>query len=151
MGVDPNNIFGLFDSGSEQPEPGRKTGMEKSIEISDHPLILMGMFTRMVLRGEEINKDIMKFFQEIDRPVTKAEQEEFNKFMVFTRALHFLYQLDLENDFHIEVLLAKGDQDFLDACQQVIDFFSTREEYERCASVKKYQDFINFSKKKLPL
>ena len=93
----------------------------------------------------------MKFFQEIDRPVTKAEQEVFNKFLVYTRALNFLYQVDLENDFHIEVLLEKGDQNFIDACQQVIDFFSMNEEYEKCASVKKYQDFINFSQNKLPL
>jgi len=151
VSIDPSNIFGLFDSGSDHPEPGHKTGLEKSIEISDHPLILVGMFTRMVLRGEEINTDIMKFFQEIDRPVTKLEQENFNKFMIYTRAMHFLTQVDLENDLHVEVLLEKAGDDFLTACQQVIDFFSEREEYEKCAFIKKFQDFIKFSQNKLPL
>ena len=149
MGIDPNNIFGLFgytsgSSDSFEKEPGR-------IEISEHPLILVGMFTRMVLRGEEVNKDIMKFFQEIERKVTASEQEHFNKFMIYNRALSFLAQINLDDPLHVEVLLDKTGEDFLQACNMTIEFFTEREEYEKCAFIKKFQDFIKFSQNKLPL
>ena len=147
MGIDPKNIFGLFDSGSKESEE-KEIG---KIEISDHPLILVGMFTRMVLRGEEVNKDIMKFFQEIERKVTASEQEHFNKFMIYNRALSFLAKVDLKDPFHVEVLLEKTGGDFLQACDMTIQFFTEREEYEKCAFIKKFQDFIKFSQNKLPL
>ena len=149
MGIDPNNVFGLFgdtsgSSDSSEKEPGK-------IEISEHPLILVGMFTRMVLRGEEVNKDIMKFFQEIEHKVTASEQEHFNKFMIYNRALSFLAQINLDDPLHVEVLLDKTGEDFLQACNMTIEFFTEREEYEKCAFIKKFQDFIKFSQNKLPL
>jgi len=149
VGIDPNNVFRLFgdtsgSSDSFEKEPGR-------IEISEHPLILVGMFTRMVLRGEEVNKDIMKFFQEIERKVTASEQEHFNKFMIYNRALSFLAQINLDDPLHVEVLLDKTGEDFLQACNVTIEFFTEREEYEKCAFIKKFQDFIKFSQNKLPL
>jgi len=147
VGIDPKNIFGLFDSGSKESEEKEIS----KIEISDHPLILVGMFTRMVLRGEEVNKDIMRFFQEISREVTAAEQEHFNKFMIYNRALSFLAKVDLKDPFHVEVLLEKTSDDFLQACDTTIQFFTEREEYEKCAYIKKFQDFIKFSQNKLPL
>ena len=147
MGIDPKNIFGLFDSGAKESEE-KEIG---KIEISDHPLILVGMFTRMVLRGEEVNKDIMKFFQEIERKVTASEQEHFNKFMIYNRALSFLAQVNLDDPLHVEVLLDKTGEDFLQACNTTIKFFTEREEYEKCAFIKKFQDFIKFSQNKLPL
>jgi len=147
VGIDPKNIFGLFDSGSKESEE-KEIG---KIEISDHPLILVGMFTRMVLRGEEVNKDIMKFFQEIERKVTASEQEHFNKFMIYNRALSFLAQVNLDDPLHVEVLLDKTGEDFLQACNTTIKFFTEREEYEKCAFIKKFQDFIKFSQNKLPL
>lgn len=148
MGIDPKNIFELFDSGSDA---GSEEKAITKIEISDHPLILVGMFTRMVLRGEEVNKDIMRFFQEISREVTAAEQEHFNKFMIYNRALSFLTKINLQEPLHVEVLLEKTGDDFLQACDTTIQFFTEREEYEKCAFIKKFQDFIKFSQKKLPL
>lgn len=149
MGIDPNNVFGLFGDASGSSDSYKRE--PDKIEISEHPLILVGMFTRMVLRGEEVNKDIMKFFQEIERKVTASEQEHFNKFMIYNRALSFLAQVNLDDPLHVEVLLDKTGEDFLQACNTTIKFFTEREEYEKCAFIKKFQDFIKFSQNKLPL
>lgn len=148
VGIDPKNIFGLFDSGSGDRLEEKEVG---KIELYEHPLILVGMFTRIVLKGEEVNKDIMKFLQEIERPVTANEQEHFNKFMIYNRALSFLAQVNLEDPLHVEILLEKTGDDFLQACDMTIDFFTLREEYEKCAFIKKFQDFVKFSQNKLPL
>lgn len=150
MGIDPKNIFNLFESGSEQRSE-RSPKELSPVEISEHPLILIGMFTRMVLKGEEISLDIMKFFHEIERPITPSQQDRFNKVLIYNKALTYLIQVDLENPFHVEILLEKTDSAFLDACQKTIQFFSELEEYEKCAFIKKFQDFVNFSQKKLPL
>jgi len=151
VSIDPSSVFDLFDSGSDERLSQPDQEYIKYIDVSEHPIILMGMFTRIVLRGEEINKEIMKFFQEIDYNISRSSREHVNKYMIYTRALHFLSQLDLKNPFHAETLAEKAGEDFLEACGDVIEFFAEREEYEKCQLVKEFQDFIKFSQNKLPL
>jgi hypothetical protein len=149
VGIDPNSIFNLFNSGSEE-----STEVSKEVlpaDVSDHPLILVGMFTRMVLKGEEISGDIMKFFQTIERPITASEQKHFNKVLIYNRALSYLQQVNLKDPLHVDVLLNKTGDSFLEACTETINFFSEIEEYEKCVFIKIFQDFIKFSQKKLPL
>ena len=71
--------------------------------------------------------------------------------MIFIRAYSYLHKLDLNNSFHVETLLDKADDTFLQACDLAIEHFTELEEYERCSFIKKFKDFIEFSQNKLPL
>jgi hypothetical protein len=145
--MDPRLVFGLF----QDPEDRSEEKVKEIIDFSEHPYVLMGMFTRIIFRGDVINDQILKFFSEIDKEVDTENLQILNKNMIFSRAYSYLSKLDLNNSFHVETLLDKANDPFLQACDLSIDHFTELEEYEKCSFIKKFTDFIEFSQSKLPL
>ena len=146
--MDPNSIFSLFDS---EPE-NREVEPEKEIkDLPNHPYVLLGLFTRMVLRGEEAIHNSVDFLKALNPDIDLESIREINRYMLYLSGFNYLSKLSLEDPFHQDILLEKAGADFLTACQKSIQFFQEREDYEKCALIKKYSDFINFSKNKLPL
>ena len=145
--MDPRLVFGLF----QDPEDKSEEKVKEIIDFSEHPYVLMGMFTRIIFRGDIVNDQILKFFSEINKDVDIEDLQVANKNMIFTRAYSYLTKLDLENSFHIETLLDKAGDPFLQACDLSIEYFTELEQYEKCSFIKKFKDFIEFSQNKLLL
>lgn len=145
--MDPNLVFGLFEDPNDQSE----SKVKEIIDFSEHPYVFMGMFTRIILRGDILNDQVIKFFSEINRDLDKDRLQDVNSNLIYNRAYSYIKQLDLSNSFHIETLLDKADTNFIAACNMSIEHFTELEEYEKCALIKKIKDFIDFSQKKLPL
>ena len=145
--MDPRLVFGLF----QDPEDRSEEKVKEIVDFSEHPYVLMGMFTRIIFRGDIINDQILKFFSEIDKEIDTENLQILNKNMIFSRAYSYLSKLDLNNSFHVETLLDKANDPFLQACDLSIEHFTELEEYEKCLFIKKFKDFIEFSQSKLPL
>ena len=145
--MDPRLVFGLF----QDPEDKSEEKVKEIIDFSEHPYVLMGMFTRIIFRGDVVSNQIVKFFAEIDKEMDVENLQILNKNMIFSRAYSYLSRLDLNNSFHIETLLDKASDPFLQACDLSIEHFTESEEYEKCSLIKKFKDFIEFSQNKLPL
>jgi hypothetical protein len=145
--MDPRLVFGLF----QDPEDKSEEKVKEIIDFSEHPYVLMGMFARIIFRGDIVNDQILKFFSEINKDVDLEDLQVANKNMIFIRAYSYLTKLDLENSIHVETLLDKADDKFLQACDLSINHFTELEEYEKCSFIKKFKDFIEFSQNKLPL
>jgi hypothetical protein len=145
--MDPRLVFGLF----QDPEDKSEEKVKEIIDFSEHPYVLMGMFTRIIFRGDVVSNQIVKFFAEINKEMDVENLQILNKNMIFSRAYSYLSKLDLDNSFHIETLLDKASDPFLQACDLSIEHFTESEEYEKCSLIKKFKDFIEFSQNKLPL
>ena len=145
--MDSTLVFGLF----QDPDDKSQEKVKEIIDFSEHPYVLMGMFTRIIFRGDIVNDQILKFFSEINKDVDTENLQVLNKNMIFARAYSYLSKLDLENSFHIETLLDKAGDPFLQACDLSIEHFTELEQYEKCSFIKKFKDFIEFSQNKLPL
>lgn len=145
--MDPKLVFGLF----QDPEDRSESKVKEISDFSEHPYIYMGMFTRIIFRGDVLNDQVLKFFTEINRDIDKTNLEQVNKNLIFNRAYSYLKQLNLENSFHVDTLLDKGDDTFLQACTVALDHFLELEEYEKCSFLKNIIEFVEFSQNKLPL
>jgi len=145
--MDPRLVFGLF----QDPEDKSEEKVKEIIDFSEHPYVLMGMFTRIIFRGDVVSNQIVKFFAEINKDIDMENLQIVNKSLIFSRAYSYLSRLDLNNSFHIETLLDKASDPFLQACDLSIEHFTESEEYEKCSLIKKFKDFIEFSQNKLPL
>jgi len=145
--MDPRLVFGLF----QDPEDKSEEKVKEIIDFSEHPYVLMGMFTRIIFRGDVVSDQIVKFFAEINKEMDVENLQILNKNMIFSRAYSYLSRLDLDNSFHVETLLDKANDPFLQACDLSIEHFTESEEYEKCSLIKKFRDFIEFSQNKLPL
>ena len=148
--MDPDSIFSLFDS---EPENQEKKSEKEITNLSEHPYVLMGLFTRMILRGEESIQNTIEFLKVINTSegFDFEANTEFSRYLMYVSGFNHLSKLSLENPFHQDILLEKAGAEFLTACEKSIQFFQDREDYERCALIKKFYDFTNFSQKKLPL
>jgi len=146
--MNPDSIFSLFDSESENPS---ETPTKEITNLSEHPYVLMGLFTKMILKGEAAIKNSVDFLKAINPDVDIDNVKELNTYMVFTNGFAHLQKLTLEDPKHQETLLQQANDEFILACNKSIQYFSDLEEYEKCAYIKNFIDFINFSKKKLPL
>lgn len=148
--MNPDTVFSLFDS---EPENQGENLNKEITNLSEHPYVLMGLFTRMIIRGEESIQNTIEFLKAIkmDSSFDFETNTAFSRYMLYTAGFNHLSKLSLEDPLHQDTLLEKAGEDFLTACDKAIQFFQSREEYEKCALIKKFSDFINFSQNKLPL
>lgn len=145
--MDPRLVFGLF----QDPEGRLDVEVKEISDFSDHPYIFMGMFTRIIFRGDILNDQVLKFFTEINKNLDFVSLEQVNKSLIFNRAYSYLKQLDLQNSFHVDTLLEKVDDTFMKACTLAFDYFLEVEEYEKCSFIKNIISFIKFTQTKLLL
>lgn len=148
--MNPDTVFSLFDS---EPENHGKDTAKEITNLSEHPYILMGLFTRMIIKGEESMRNTVEFLKivNVDSHFDFETSTELSRYMLYSAGFNHLSKLSLEDPLHQDTLLEKGGEDFLTACNKAIQFFQSREEYEKCALIKKFSDFVNFSQNKLPL
>ena len=114
--MDPNLVFSLF----EDPDDQSDKKVKEIIDFSEHPYVFMGMFTRIILRGDVLNEQVIKFFSEINRELDQDGLQNANKNLIYSRAYSYINQLNLENSFHVETLLDKADVNFIAACSMSI-------------------------------
>ena len=65
--------------------------------------------------------------------------------MLYSRAYEYLIQIDIQDKYHIKVLFEEANNNLHEALSKSLKYFEIEEEYEKCAILKKYLDFLNFS------
>jgi hypothetical protein len=65
--------------------------------------------------------------------------------MLYNRAYQYIIQIDIHDEYHVKVLFEEADSKLEEALNKSLKFFENEEEYEKCAILKKYLDFLNFS------
>ena len=64
--------------------------------------------------------------------------------MLYGRAFQYLKQIDIQDKYHIKVLFEEANPKLEEALNKSLKHFEGEEEYEKCAVLKKYLDFLNF-------
>lgn len=145
--MDLDKVFSLFESNSEDTE---KTLDKQITNLSDHPYILVGLFTRMILKGQDAMLESMPFLSILNPDADLGSVRNACRVLIYRKGYEYLSKVSLDNRLHCEVLLDFDQTLFKQACTACIEYFSEVEEYEKCAFIKKFIDFINFSENKLP-
>jgi hypothetical protein len=112
------NVFSLFDS---EEQPLKNSQQSTPVDFKDHPYVYLGFFTKMILRGDTVNKQLTTTASN-DVKIDTQGLYDLNKLLIYNRAFEYLEKLD-----------------------------PSIEQYEKCRVIKKIQDFVKFSQKKLPL
>ena len=56
-----------------------------------------------------------------------------------------LTEIDIHDEYHVKILFEQANSKLKEALNKSLKFFESEEEYEKCAILKKYLDFLNFS------
>lgn len=147
--MDINKIFGSFNSSSKDDNDGFSgvnflTSTSK-IPEENHPRYYVKMFTKLVHNYTTYNKQLIRFFGSSDPELNTREIEETGELMLYRRAYEYITQIDIQDKYHIKVLFEEANEKLESALNKSIKYFEVEEEYEKCAVLKKYLDFLNFS------
>ena len=145
--MDINKIFGTFGSSSRDDN-----GFEHPTFLytykddeENHPRYYIRMFTKLILNYTSYNKQLIDFFGKSDPGLDVEEVVQTGEMMLYNRAYYYLTQLDIHDSYHIKVLFTETNPKLKEALDKSLIFFEGEEEYEKCAILKQYLDFLNFS------
>jgi hypothetical protein len=134
-----NKIFSLFKS-PEEPEE-----TISQIDLSESPVIWIGMFKRLITNYETFAKQLIKFLGDANPDLDVAEVERASGYMVYDKAYNNLFKLDITNQTHLDCIHLYSDNTFKETLDAALIYFESVEEYERCIFLKQIQDIVNLS------
>ena len=136
-----NKIFSLFKS-PEEPEE-----TISQIDLSESPVIWIGMFKRLITNYETFAKQLIKFLGDANPDLDVNEIERVSGYMVYDKAYNHLVKLDITNQTHLDCIKLYSDEVFSKTLDAALIYFESVEEYEKCIFLKQIQDIVNLSQK----
>jgi hypothetical protein len=137
MYMNINKIFNLFKSSEESEEN------TPQIDLSESPIIWIGMFKRLIVNYETFAHQIIKFLGETSPDLDTAEIKRASSYMVYSRAYDNLSKLDLQDTIHLDCLKLSSDDVFKQTLNSALNYYETLEEYEKCIYIKQIQDVVD--------
>jgi hypothetical protein len=134
-----NKIFSLFKS-PEEPEE-----TISQIDLSESPVVWIGMFKRLIINYETFAKQLIKFLGDANPDLDVIEIERISGYMVYDKAYNHLFKLDIINQTHLDCIHLYSDDIFKKTLDAALIYFEGVEEYERCIFLKQIQDIVNLS------
>ena len=144
MHVDVNKIFGLFNE-DENPKYNSDSNQDMSYLLEDykqHPMFWVGMFKKLIYNHKVFNAKILKSFKDLDGELDMNDVENAGEFIMYNRAWYWINKIDIKETLHQNALTHYADEILLTYTKVIILYFQELEEYEKCAHLKKIQDFL---------
>ena len=143
--MDINKIFGTFGSSSRDEDGFEHPSFLYTYKSDEenHPRYFIRMFVKLILNYTSYSKQLSKIFTSPD--VNLQEVQDAGEWMLYDRAFYYLKSVDLHDKYHIKILFEEANPKLEEALTKSLKFFEQEEEYEKCAVLKKYLDFLNFS------
>ena len=134
--MDIKKIFDLFipEEVKEQDDSG------VHLDLSNHPVIFMGMFKKLISNYEVFSAQLVNFLESSDDRLDTDDIKRAGAIMVYDRAYTHLEKLDLNNDTHVECLAIWADEVFIKSLNGSIKHYENLEEYEKCAFLSKIKN-----------
>lgn len=145
--MDINKIFGTFGSSSRDDDGFEHPSFLYTYKSDEdnHPRYFIRMFTKLVLNYTSYNKQLINFFGSAEPSLDMKEISQTGEMMLYERAYYYLNLIDIQDKYHIKILFEEANSKLEEALNKSLKYFEEGEEYEKCAVLKKYLDFLNFS------
>ena len=133
-------IFALFGFSDEE---GKSNKLEKDfLAYKETPHFKLGMFNKLIMNGTTFKTQILKFFAKSDPELDTNGIDDTGEYMMYTRAYFWIQDCKIRSKFWNKALKEYSNDEFLCSVKLCIHYFESIEEYEKCAHLKKIQDFV---------
>ena len=131
--LDPHTLFSIFEKGDEEIyEEHNMT------ELLDNPYVLMGMVLRGVDNYHTMDLMHLKHFGEQYKEVRFKVRNQF-----YNKLFKYLDRIDITKlDSRYTITEEFNSDDIFSGLNVLLVYFEKREEYEKCATIKRYQDLL---------
>lgn len=137
--MDINKIFNLFDSGSKEKIQEEEIQI---MDLSDHPVYWLGMFKKLIQNHKVFKKKIVSFLEKAKPEMDLEDINSTGDDLAFERAWFYASKFDPSLEEHNEVINLILDTYLVNALEESIFHFQEKEEYEKCAHLKKILDEV---------
>ena len=136
--MDLNKFFELFGNASENEKVRKEFDTFKKT-----PAFKIGMFVKLVTNGMNFKKQVVNFFSKsLDKDENLDGVDLAGEFMIYNRGWYWVSQMDWDSEEWVSDLKDLISDELLTALKLSIHYFEEQEEYEKCAFLKKIQDFV---------
>ena len=138
-----NGIFALFGFPEGEDRDDEREKLEKDFRAyKETPHFKLGMFHKLIMNGTLFKKQILKFFSKSDPELDTNGIDDAGEYMMYTRAYYWIQDCKIRSKFWNTALKEYSNDEFLCSIKLSIHYFESIEEYEKCAHLKKIQDFV---------
>lgn len=142
MQMDINKIFDLFGSAEfDTPLEKKAKAADDLILIQETPMFWIGMFKKIILNNHAFYQHL---YNSLNSEVVKemAGIDNMADLVTYSRAWFYISKLDLKRRVDVDAIFTFADEDLLYTTEMALRFFEEKEEYEKCAHIKKIQDTV---------
>ena len=101
------------------------------------------MFVKLVTNGMNFRKQVVNFFSKTSfKGEEIADIDLTGEFMIYNRGWYWISQIDWDDQRWVESLKDSQGDELLVSLKLSMHYFEEYEEYEKCAVLKKIQDFV---------
>lgn len=141
--MDINKIFGLFGSKPEEGE-GNPPNSELVKELEEnHPRYFLGMFTKLINNHLNYQEGLIQMFQSVDPKLDMGDVRAAGENLLYNRAWKYIENFNIEDKYSQEIINENSPLKTEYAIISALIYFEKEEEYEKCAFLKKFLDFLN--------
>jgi len=141
--MDIDKIFTLFDYKNENKPLNEEDNA--IIELYKKPLFWVGMFEKLIQNNNTFKQQIGKILKN-DPHYDFDTLNEAGDYIIYNRAYMFLSLINIDDENHKQAIKARTKHSYLIiSLITSINYFSSIEEYEKCAVLKKILDFAKES------
>jgi|TARA_R110000823_G_scaffold97750_1_gene212119 hypothetical protein len=149
--LDINKIFGKFGSSSKDegfdysPSTFNTPFAIPSEDDENHPVYYIKRFETLILNSTSYHDQLLSFFDKSSEELDLEEIKSASKRMLYEGAFTYLKKIDLQDEYHLKILSDQTTPQLEIALNKAIKYNEENEEYEKCAFLKEFLDFLNFS------
>jgi hypothetical protein len=133
--MDINKIFDLFDSSSKDELVQDRSAIVN--DFKEHPAYWLGMYKKLIFNQKLFSQRIIYHLNKLD---TDQDLEVVGNNLAFERGWHYIQKFDVNEEIHKDSIILLLDSILLKTLEDGIYHFQEKEEYERCAHLKKILD-----------
>ena len=132
-----NNIFNAFEDDAPLQE---KAAL---LQLQETQAFKLGMFKKIIWNQKGFEKKMEKFIEYMPDLAKMIDTDnDVGEFVTHCRAWAYIKDFNPSSEQGKDALRIFSDEYTLTACNLAIHFWEEREEYEKCAHIKKIKDFL---------
>lgn len=143
--IDPDKVFGLFGRAEEDPSYSEQQEITSQLfELQDTPAFKIGIFRKLILNHTNFNLSVLSMLKRANDELDVRDMKDASEFIIYSRAWEYIKDLNVKDIDVFEAFKKGSNEELVTTFALAIDFFESREEYEKCAHLKKLSDLSRY-------
>lgn len=134
--MDLSKFFSFLNTGTKEED------LDENMEtFKKTPYFKIGMFRKLIQNGLIFKNKVLILFSSMEGNMDVKDIDVAGDVMLYERAWYWISQVDWDDEDWVNDLKISSDLEFVGYLGLCISYFEGIEQFEKCAVLKKIQDF----------